>query len=70
MSRRRRFVVRRLDAYRKGERRWVVWDRQAEGWVDEAQRTRRDAQDICDELEARVQAAPSTPIHADRGHHH
>ena len=50
MSRRRRFVVRRLDAYRKGERRWVVWDRQAEGWADEAQRTA--ARDIASKFRA------------------
>jgi hypothetical protein len=56
---RRRFVVRRIDAYRKGQRRWVVWDRVLGRWADDAQTTRRQAQDICDELEAQAAAVPT-----------
>ena len=59
MSARRRYVVRRLSEYPKGDKRWVVWDRVRGGWADDAQRTRRDAQDICDELEERVAQSPS-----------
>jgi hypothetical protein len=58
----RRFVVRRLEGYRKGERRWVVWDTVRSGWADEARTTRRDAQDICDELNAATAAAPRDQV--------
>lgn len=51
-ARTRRFVVRRLDGYRKGGKRWVVWDTERAGWADDAHTTRRDAQDVCDELNA------------------
>lgn len=57
----RRFVVRRLEGYRRGERRWVVWDTQRGGWADEARTSRRDAQDVCDELNAATTAAPHDP---------
>jgi hypothetical protein len=30
----RRYVVRRLDGYRKGDKRWVVWDNARGGWAD------------------------------------
>lgn len=50
----RRFVVRRLDGYRRGDRRWVVWDTERVGWADDARTTRRDAQDVCDELNAAI----------------
>ena len=62
---RRRYVVRLLPAYGRGERRWVVWDRLRRGWADDAQRTRRDAQDIRDELEARAETA-ATGDHLSR----
>jgi hypothetical protein len=55
----RRYVVRRLDGYRRGDRRRMVWDTARGGWADDAQSTRRAAQGICDEPEA--QAAASTP---------
>lgn len=55
----RRYVVRRIPGLRRGDRQWVVWDNASEGWADAPQRTRRDAQDICDELEAESAAAPT-----------
>ena len=57
----RQYVVRRLSGYRRGDRRWVVWDNVERGWADDAQRTRSDAQDICAELEAVAEAASTTP---------
>jgi hypothetical protein len=56
----RRYVVRRLNGYRKGDRRWVVWDTVHNGWADDAQTTRQAAQDICDELEAGAASATHT----------
>jgi hypothetical protein len=56
----RRFVVRRLDGYRRGERRWVVWDTERDAWADDARTSRRDAQDVCDEPNAAA-AAPHDP---------
>lgn len=67
-GRARRYEVRRLNGYRKGDRRWVVWDRELGGWADDAHRTRRDAQDVCDELESQADATttpPATPAPAD-----
>ena len=56
MSTRRRYVVRLLSGYRRGDRRWVVWDTVREGWADDTRTTRRDAQDVCDELNAKATA--------------
>ena len=56
----RRYVVRLLPGYRRGDKRWIVWDTQRQAWADDAHTTRRDAEDVRDELNA---AAPPTPDH-------
>ncbi|GIF04666.1 hypothetical protein [Actinoplanes siamensis] len=70
-GRARRYEVRRLNGYRKGDRRWVVWDRELGGWADDAHRTRRAAQDVCDELESQADATPATadPTTTPEGQH-
>lgn len=57
----RRYVVRRQPGHRKGTRRWVVWDTHRHGWAGDARRTRRDAQDVCDELNAAPPPDQPTP---------
>jgi hypothetical protein len=57
----RRFVVRRMEGYRRGNRRLVVWDTQRGGWADEARTSRRDAQDVCDELTRPPRPRRATP---------
>jgi hypothetical protein len=52
-----RHTVRRLSGYRKGDKRWVVRDTELGGWADDAHRTRRDAEDVRDELNAQSAAA-------------
>ncbi len=48
----RRYVVRKLPGYRQGDKRWVVWDTDRQEWADDAHTTRRDAEDVRDELNA------------------
>jgi hypothetical protein len=57
----RRYTVRRLSGYRKGDKRWVVWDTELGGWADDAHTTRRDAEDVRDELKAQAAEAAEQP---------
>ena len=53
----RRYTVRLLPGYRRGDRRWIVWDTERKGWADDAHTTRRDAEDVRDELNAQQATA-------------
>jgi hypothetical protein len=56
----RRYTVRLLPGYRRGDRRWIVLDIERKGWADDAHTTRRDAEDVRDELNAQSAAAEQT----------
>jgi hypothetical protein len=57
----RRYVVRRLSGYRRGDKRWVVWDTERQTWAGAPRTTRRDAEDVRDELNAEDATANPPP---------
>jgi hypothetical protein len=57
----RRYIVRLMPGYRRGDKRWIVWDTQQQGWADDAHTTRRDAEDVRDELNAASATTASLP---------
>jgi hypothetical protein len=52
----KRYRVHCLPGLPRGARRWVPYDTVNKGWADDAQTTRQDAQDLCDELNEKEQA--------------